>query len=423
MNVPSLPLELVIAIARAVSEYSEHDKSALRAMSLACRAWLPVAHQRLFEHLEIHVEKLTTLVQFLRTENDSPLSKYILRIELSMRRRRDEGESIPLSVLSALMSKLPHLQSLTLLGFPFVKVDLQDSLNGCFTMRKISVDFFQEGVESTSQDFAAFINLFSDVEEVYIRGLDWSEFSWRYGLSPLLKIREHFQLEGASFQTRIKNLGIVAQDERTELMVLELVRRGPSVRSLTSISINGESLDTFVALSDLLKEAGESIVELRFGIFENLQVDSDLPTWRACEKKITACTSLRILELFTYVSLSTYDVTDTEGCTWSLIVSLLTTVSPSLRQIHILLQGSHKQFMDVFTAVEQNRKTRFDTVLSRFPHLQQVILTLSFENMGYDALMPMLERNTMRPVTDMIEKALPGIVSKGLLKLNVKTRD
>ncbi|KAK7686763.1 hypothetical protein QCA50_010363 [Cerrena zonata] len=49
VDVPSLPIELVIRII----DHVHHDKNTVKACSLVCKAWLPVAHDVIFNHMSI----------------------------------------------------------------------------------------------------------------------------------------------------------------------------------------------------------------------------------------------------------------------------------------------------------------------------------------------------------------------------------
>ncbi|TCD68978.1 hypothetical protein EIP91_009200 [Steccherinum ochraceum] len=414
MNIPPLPVELIDAIARAVTDYSFFDKSVLRAMSLACRAWVHVAHQYLFERLWIKEEKLVSLVEFLESESDNnALSVHIRRPQIYTA-RRDEDQGTPLSLLSAVMLKLPQLQSLALVGFPFASPPDPKALPATrFTMKKIYIEFYPAS-EGSSRDFIAFLDLFSDVEQLRMSALNWGEESWGYAPALVLpRIREHFQAHNVSVQTRIKNLEIAAEDPNAELMVLEMVRRGPSVHTLTGIKVSGEYLNNFVALADLLQDAGASITNLQLGINED--IGTEMAVWRENEKKVAACTSLRIIKLDTYAVESIPH--DMEGCAWACILSFLSNVPPSLEELHVDLGGNHEHFMQVFAAVEG--KMRLDTILGRFSNLRQVTLSLAFQAREGG----LLKKRAVRTVVNMLEQALKGTASRGLLKLDVATSD
>lgn len=116
LNIPLLPVELI----SYVIEYAHEDRETIRACSLVCKTWHPIAHSILFERIAIPIPTLHPVSVETIDNKVSPVisrADYVQSLCLEAplwMASYGEWHEIPLTAFMALVHLFPNLKELEL---------------------------------------------------------------------------------------------------------------------------------------------------------------------------------------------------------------------------------------------------------------------------------------------------------------------
>lgn len=165
-NIPPLPTELIMCII----DHAREDRAVLKACSLVCRTWLPVAHAALFEHISFIVstnlqDSVNAKLACMKNHVD-----YVRRLSLSSPTASEM--QLSLAVLIGITNWFPNLKELELSHFwlqdssPSILVASPQPHISIKTLKLTMVSFGVLRGEPIPNMFYPIFNLFPAVEHL-----------------------------------------------------------------------------------------------------------------------------------------------------------------------------------------------------------------------------------------------------------------
>jgi len=379
MTIPTLPLELIdmiAGVAESLIPTSHWSEDALRAMYTTCHAWARIVGGKSWKKVNALPARLPAFTQLL--QGGSEVGQWVRMLNLAESPsyyQHDNREA--LSTVTTLLHLLPNLQELVLDALPFLDTHLRpDAYHGPLMLKEVSIWRYLLFPGDRISDLAAFLNIFTEIDKLAIHnghhyGYKLTGDLFSYG-SHRVEIQAAFDALGDQVvvRTRVRAIQV------SSVEILELMRRSTCRHELQSISMRcgaGEH-ESFFSLCDLLYEARDNVLDLMFGI-DSIDWARESPhlfrLWQESERKVSACTSLRSLE----ISVNTQGIQSSTS-EWSRAVSFLRELSESTSQpacIRINVCGSAAKFLRHFHAAE----LKVASVLTQIPSLRSVDFNLS----------------------------------------------
>ena len=185
---------------------------------------------------------------------------------------------ISTSTLYKLLIKLPRLSSLELSELSFIHSGPEDDVKSHLgSANRLSLECLYITCSNDPDDrfanFIVVINLFEEIGTLRVEcpSSGWSEEF--YGTSrPLTSVHRALHLLGEPLiTTRVKSL-VVENDENpcADVAILEVLRSGPSVKSLRLIDVETSQFDELLSLFQFLGSPVENLSDLTFDVAEQL---------------------------------------------------------------------------------------------------------------------------------------------------------
>ncbi|THH23206.1 hypothetical protein EUX98_g7974 [Antrodiella citrinella] len=411
MEVPLFPNEIIDAIGDVASPDDPEDRKTLIIMTAVCRAWASVAKEKLWRKISVEHKKVPDLIKFLqdaaRGTNGYSVGSCVRWMDFGKQDNLVDSpvSSMPLTMLMTLLDLLPNVEVLRFYGMPYMPVEsLVDSggvassslCRGGPTVKQIYVDF-HGGQEYRMAQLAVFVNSFTDIGDLHVRGLRFQPehinlWSWAE-----IRAAQKSLGELGIVRANVRGLTISFSSSYSRMALMELMRQSPCLQ-LESI---GEGIDDFIVLSDLDHKSGSSVKHLSFDMPQDIEYGpAAARIWTQSAKKYSARTSLR--EVFVYVlSSALSDLPE-----WHQTLGLFSHIpSRHLTLVRLSLSGSARNF-----SMQLNGESeKLANIFCKMPCLRTLELYPAFFDMAQTPPFVEQESEEVQSVIEGFKKVLPGI--------------
>ena len=258
MSVPRLPPEVVDLVLSYLQ--TPHDSKTLKASTLVCSEWFPIARQHLFSVLNVREDGTPNCdsVHFLHVVRLSP------GIRMAVKHLRIKGPStshaIPFDSLFTLLHELPHLQHLTLHRM-MIPSHLGENLPQ-LSLRKLTLRYVSDEMDESRRcsSMFQFLDLF------VVEQLNMLFILWYYPfMAPPRKTVSATPISSTFKAFRVQASFSAAQ-------CLEFLCFSPNLNAVTELDIRIDSFNLLISLGSLVDEQGCAIRTLKLRFTEKLSV-------------------------------------------------------------------------------------------------------------------------------------------------------